>query len=184
MKSCTKGFTLYTMIEFFCNNLWLSVALGVLALFFLFQLGVVKIEYILRWKRYRDARSFAASRGKPLLVVGRPGNRLCIYGCGDVCLDIDDRVGRDCPEGGMVGDVRNIPFSDKHFGAVFCSHILEYLPEVDDGVRAAAEMQRVADRVFLCYTLECNFLWRWFAAEQCLWIFRSKNGVVFKKKPW
>lgn len=172
------------MFEFIQNSPWLGLALTVLALFFFSQVAVVKVEYFLRWKRYRDARSFAADRGKPLLVIGRPGSPLRLYGCGDVCLDTDDRVGKDCPAGGMVGDVSNIPFGDGHFGAVFCSHILEYLPAVPDAERAVSEMKRVADRMFLCYTLEWNILWRWFSAATNLWVSCRRGAISFKKRPW
>ncbi len=172
------------IIELTQNRPLLGLVLAVLALFFFSQIVVAKVEYFLRWKRYRDARSFAATKGKPLLVIGRPGSPLRVYGCGDVCIDLDRRVTTDCPECGLVTDVRHIPFGDKHFGAVFCSHILEYLPGVAEAQQAVAEMRRVADGVFLCYTLECNILWRWFSVAQRLWVFHRRGTVSFKKRPW
>lgn len=96
---------------------------------------------------YTQARTAADEKGKPLLVVGKP----TIYGvrmhpCGDVCLDL-----QGCPEcpSAVQGDVRNMTmFTDKQFGAVFCSHVLEHLP-LDQAQIAYRELQRVADTVFI-----------------------------------
>lgn len=43
------------------------------------------------------------------------------------------------------GDIQNIPYPDKYFGAVIASHVVEH---VDDPDKALAEMHRVADRVY------------------------------------
>ena len=46
----------------------------------------------------------------------------------------------------VKASVDNIPFPDKHFGAAFCSHVLEHVP---DWKAAARELDRVADKVFI-----------------------------------
>jgi hypothetical protein len=138
---------------------------------------VVTHEYRLRRRKYFLAREAAQQRGKPLLVIGRPGGWPSTYDCGDVTLDLDPRVLTDCPEGGQVGDVRQLPFADKQFGAVFCSHVLDCLSTPEDVDRAYGELCRVADEVFLCYTLPHNIYWRWISREVRVWI-NEKDGVV------
>ena len=155
-----------------------------IALFLLSQAIVVTVEYYLRWRSFRRAAVFARAQGKPLLVIGRPGSPVRIYGCGDTCIDADSRVLQDCPAGGLVGDIRDIPFEDRHFGAVFCSHIVEFLPTVADAEKALAEMRRVADRMFLCHTLECNCLWRWFGGTTQLWVCSRQGCLRIRKRPW
>jgi len=95
-----------------------------------------------RCKLYQDARNAADAAGKPLLVVGSPYG---MYGCGDVTLDLNDTG--ECPNH-VTGSVEAIPFPDKHFGAVFCSHVLEH---VCHPAQALAELQRVADHVFIAW---------------------------------
>ncbi|MBI4331566.1 MAG: class I SAM-dependent methyltransferase [Chloroflexi bacterium] len=166
------------------NNSILAAVVGFLALFWLWQGVVIATEYFLRWKRYRQASKFARKRGKPLLVVGRPGTPLRIYGCGDACIDLDQRVLIDCPNGGLVADIREIPFADGHFGAVFCSHIMEFLPEIAEAEKAMKEMQRVGDRVFLCHTLGPNLVWGWFGPTMRIWVSLKNGDPVFRKRPW
>jgi len=170
--------------SFMANHPFIAAAGGAAVVFVLSQMIVVAVEYFLRWNKFRQAAAFARSLGKPLLVVGRPGSPARIYGCGDVCLDADCRVGIDCPAGGIVADIREIPFEKGYFGAVFCSHIVEFLPDVADARKAIAEMERVGDRLFLCYTLEPNLLWRWFGRTTRLWISPRKKSLMIKKRPW
>ncbi len=162
--------------------LWIIVA--AIALFSLFQGIVIALEYYLRWKRFRDAARFAREHHKPLLVIGRPGTPVRIYGCGDACLDADPQVMVDCPDCGIVGDIREIPFEDGHFAAAFCSHIVEFLPSPADAEKAMREMSRVAGRVFLCYTLPANLIWRWFGPTTRLWMAKTRNGFSLRKRPW
>ena len=97
------------------------------------------------WERkslYREARRVADAVGKPLLVVGAPYG---MYGCGDVVLDPKDTG--ECPN--VVTDsVEAIPFGDKHFGAVFASHVLEHVCDPD---KALSELNRVADHVYIAW---------------------------------
>jgi hypothetical protein len=172
------------VVELFANNPVAGIIVGILASFLFSQLVVVITEYYLRWKRFRQAHSFASRRGKPLLIIGRPGSPLRLYGCGDVCIDIDPRVVNDCPECGLVADIKKIPFGDRYFGAVFCSHILEYLPSVAEAEKAVREMERVAERIFICHTLRWNLLWRYFSIAQVLWVSSTRGKITAKERPW
>jgi len=109
-------------------------------------------------RKYRVASSYALERNKPLLVVGGPwGNKrirhwlnMPAHGNGDVCLDIDRRAidGHPC---GVIASATRIPFSDNSFGAAFASHLLEHLPTTDDAKQALAELNRIAEAVFIAY---------------------------------
>lgn len=46
----------------------------------------------------------------------------------------------------VVGDIVNLPFRDKSFDFVFCSHLLEH---VDDPLKACAEIMRVGKRGYI-----------------------------------
>jgi SAM-dependent methyltransferase len=87
-------------------------------------------------------KAFESKGDKPLLVVGTPHG---MYGCGDVVLDLDNNG--EC-QNTVVGSVENIPFPDKHFGAVFASHVLEH---VCDPHKALSELHRVSDNVFVAW---------------------------------
>ena len=95
---------------------------------------------------------------KPLLVIGGPWGvkayrRLLdkpAHGDGDVCLDIDRRAleGHPCA---VVASCTDIPFTDKSFGAIFSSHVLEHMPTTQMAEKALSEMNRVAGSVFIAY---------------------------------
>jgi len=91
---------------------------------------------------YAKARKAADVVGKPLLVVGAPYG---MYGCGDVVLDPKDTG--ECPNV-VTESVESIPFPDKHFGAVFASHVLEHVCHPQ---RALSELHRVADSVYIAW---------------------------------
>lgn len=124
---------------------------------------------------------------KPLLVVGGPyGSQatgqwlnIAAHPHGDVCLDLE---WRSCREDHFVeGDVRDIPFPDKSFGAVFCSHVLEHLPNAEDVYRAASELHRVADAVFICLPERAGLI-NWLAPEHAIWV-REDGGNVIGVEP-
>ena len=105
----------------------------------------------LRWrdrtKLFKEAERVAHSRGKPLLVVGRPygwsdRNQAFLkrHGCGDVCIDI---TGCDECQGGLKADVADLSrFPSGYFGAAFASCTLEH---VEDLPAAWAELNRVTN---------------------------------------
>ena len=156
-----------------------TMALGVLA----WQAAVVAGEFALRRRRYREALAAARRRGKPLLVVGRPGGWPRVYGGGDATVDLDPRVARDCPGTAVVADVRQLPFPDGRFGAAFCSHVLDCLPTPQDVACAWAELRRVAEEVFLCTTHPQNLFWRWVAPEIRVWVSPRQGEVSARPRP-
>lgn len=113
-----------------------------------------------RHDKFRAARRMADSLGKPLLVVGGPygtsGIRKALslpaHGHGDICVDLDWKSCGNPAIGHFIqADVRELPFEDGEFGAVFNSHILEHLDSCEDAFQAISEMHRVgAGAVFTC----------------------------------
>jgi len=111
-----------------------------------------------KFRKYRAAVACARKAGKPLLVAGGPWGtkgirqrlRIPAHGNGDVCLDVDPSAfqGHPC---GVIGDVTQIPFADKSFGAAFASHLVEHLPTTSHARGALAELNRVAEAVFVVY---------------------------------
>ena len=111
-----------------------------------------------RWRFYREARAYADGSGKPLLVIGlqrfswQPPN-------GDVTVDIDPLV--ETIPGGVLADEREMPFTDKQFGACYNAHTLEHMATVEEMEKAITENLRVADRVYFLvpswYSITGNF---------------------------
>ena len=161
------------------------IAVGTMFVAFgLSQIAAVVWEHRRRYINFRAARRYATAVGKPLLVVGRPSGLIRTYSEGDVTLDIDPRVAEEC-RSGYVADVRQIAFPDKHFGSAFCSHVLEYLPDVVGFEKAVAELNRVAEKVFICYTLPLTIWWRFFSIYQHLWLSEGSNGRLrAQRRPW
>lgn len=97
---------------------------------------------------FRKAQEASAASGKPLLVVGRPDMGFTgLYGCGEGdCLDISG-----CPtcENSIKANIENLSdIPDKKYGACFVSHVLEHVQHPE---QALAELQRVADQVYIGY---------------------------------
>jgi hypothetical protein len=153
----------------------------------LWQLVVLVIENRFKNRQYRAACARALREGKPLLVAGGPWgvtrtrrrlNRPA-HGQGDVCLDIDRRALGDHPKG-VVANVTNIPFADKSFGAAFASHLLEHLPTVEAASQALAELNRVAEAVFIVYPSRQSFP-GWFTPGHHLWVWQ-KDGTTYLRQ--
>lgn len=89
---------------------------------------------------WKMAREYADKVGKPMLNVGCGQDPNFM---GDYNLDIAEN--RIMPNF-IRASVYEIPFPDKYFGSVLCSHVLEHL---DDPKKALEEMTRVADRVYV-----------------------------------
>ena len=104
-------------------------------------------EFSEREAVFIQARAKADELGKPLLNAGCGGFRF-IGGFprgileSDVNLDIEPR---DVPHF-TLANLENIPYPDKYFGAVFCSHTLEH---IDNWRRGLAELNRVSDNVYV-----------------------------------
>ncbi|MFW0859505.1 MAG: methyltransferase domain-containing protein [Dehalococcoidia bacterium] len=139
-------------------------------------------------KKYEAASAFAAEVGKPLLVIGGPMgitwlrrfSEMMAHGYGDVCMDIDLRALRGCPSG-VIADVRHIPFSDKTFGAVFVSHVLEHLPDTRDAKKALTELNRVADAVFIAYPNK-YYVVSWLIPDHHLWVWQKDGKTHLKQR--
>ena len=94
----------------------------------------------------------AKSRRKPVLNVGAgtPDSslRAKLIGptlWGDVNMDIASKEKTCTPDNVCYGDINDIPYPDKYFGAVIASHVIEH---VNDPDKALSEMHRVANKVY------------------------------------
>lgn len=144
-------------------------------------------EEINRNQKYGEAEAFAKYRGKPFLVVGGPYGvsplrhlfHFKAHGCGDLCLDIDARACQGCKM--VVADIRDIPFSDKYFGAAFASHVIEHLPTESDAEQAVHELYRVADDVWIVSPSKQSIM-AWLASGHHLWISQDHKGVFIEAR--
>jgi len=158
-------------------NLWqILVAVGAL------HQAAVHCEIEAEKRRiYQEAREYADLVGKPLLVVGGPfgfGRKWGppSHGCGDVCLDINIEACRGC-ERAIEGNVTDMSmFSDKMFGASFCSHVLEHLPSEAEAEKALSELDRVSEAVFLVLPTKLSIL-AWFHHDHHFWL-AEENGII------
>lgn len=126
------------------------------------------------------ARQYCESIGKPLLNIGAGTGssslRAALIGptlWGDVNLDI--AAPRNVPHGPSTvsyGEATQIPYPDKHFGAVIASHVLEHIDRPD---LALAEWARVAHKSFVIVpTWWAPHTWlhpghRWFIDGEHAW---------------
>jgi len=139
-------------------------------------------------EKYAMASAYAVERNKPLLIAGGPwGNKrirrwlkMPAHGNGDVCIDIDSCAIGSHPCG-VLANVTHIPFSDKSFGAVFASHLLEHLPTTDDAKMALMELNRVADAVFIVYPTRQS-LAGWITSGHHLWIWQQDNITYLEQR--
>ena len=99
-------------------------------------------EFVEKGAVFSQARAKANQLGKPLLNAGC-GNLYweAIYGS-DVNLD---NKPRNVPRF-VLGSIEDIPYPDKYFGVVFCSHVLEH---TDNWHKAYSELNRVADYIYI-----------------------------------
>lgn len=169
-------------------DLILYIVLGICVGVAVWQLVVWLSEIRSKNQKYRAATACASASNKPLLVAGGPwgGRRfrhwvkMPAHGDGDVCLDIDCRAIRGHPYG-VVASVTHIPFSDKSFGAAFASHLLEHLPTTDDAKKALAELNRVAEAVFIAYPSRQSIA-GWVIPDHHLWVWQKGNTTYFKQR--
>ena len=162
--------------------------LGVLVLISLWQLAVWLYEIRDKNAKYKAACIQAVSTEKPLLVIGGPwGGKQYrhwinkpAHGGGDVCMDIDPHAiqGHPC---GIIASVTDIPAGDKTFGAAFASHLLEHLPNSDDALKALAELNRVADDVFICYPSKQS-VGGWITKGHHLWIDQKGDTTTVEER--
>lgn len=137
------------------------------------------IEQDERRKVFQQARAYADSTNKPLLVVGTPKSLFHNHPCGDVTIDINTGIVTDCDV--EEADVRSIPYPSHYFGSVYISHVLEHLPTIDDCYRALDELQRVADRVFVV-TPHKTSLAAWLHPDHHLWVLPDGDGYIIEQR--
>lgn len=170
------------------QNLVFLLVIAVLLGIGVWQLAVWLGEIRDKHKKYEAARTYALRTGKPLLVAGGPWGagqvrhwvNMPAHGNGDVCLDINSSAMRGCPNG-VIADVTNIPFSDKSFGAAFASHLLEHLPNADEGKKALAELTRIADSVFIAYPSRQSLI-GWIIPDHHLRIWQNGETTYLKQR--
>ncbi|MBA7644273.1 hypothetical protein ES703_52015 [subsurface metagenome] len=132
-----------------------------------------------RWQVYKQARAYADSVGKLLLVVGVPKFDEFNHPGGDVTIDISPDVPTSCDY--EIADVRDIPYPDKYFGAAFASHILEHLSTMEDACRALDELDRVADMFFIVSPHKSSIM-AWLHPEHRLWITENEDGYRIEQR--
>jgi hypothetical protein len=133
--------------------------------------------------KYNTAVQTAEASGKPLLVVGGPWGAsrwrhltgVPAHGCGDVCLDMDSHACEGCNY--QAGDITDMPFGDKEFGAVFCAHVLEHMPTGRDCAHAWWELNRVSDTVFVCLPGK-DTIGGWITSGHKLWVSNLGSGML------
>jgi len=140
-------------------------------------IGIVSLYEYDRKKTqyYNEALNHCRAVGKPLLNAGCGFNPNYI---GDINYDLIPKEKALLPNY-QEGNVENMPFGDKQFGAVICYDTIEH---VDNPKQALAELQRVADKVYIVSPHFWDFLavfysthkW-WYYPEQAIRI----NPLVF-----
>jgi len=154
----------------------------------MWQLAVWISETRHKNRKYESAATYAKKMNKPLLIAGGPWGTKEIrrflntpaHGNGDICLDIDPCAFHDHPRG-VIADVTQIPFSAKSFGAAFASHLLEHLSTTEDAKRALAELNRVAEAVYIVYPSKQS-IGAWVKQEHHLWVWQKGNVTYFKQR--
>lgn len=136
------------------------------------------IELKERNQVFQQAREYADSQGKPLLVVGAPKFNFN-HPCGDVTIDISPNIPSSCDY--EIADVRQIPYPDNYFGAAHVSHVLEHLPTIEDAAKAMDELERVADRVFVVLPHKTSLM-AWINPHHHLWVTPSGDGYIIEQR--
>ncbi len=160
------------------------VGLGIIT----WQLSVWIEETRFKNKQYKTALAYARSKNKPLLIAGGPyGNRqvrhllkIPAHGNGDFCLDINRNAVEGHPNA-VIASVTHIPFSDKTFGAVFASHLLEHLPTAIEARQALVELNRTAEAVFIVSPSRQSIS-GWLHPDHHLWVWQNGNTTYFKQR--
>ena len=131
-----------------------------------------------RHKIFAQARDYADSIDKPLLVVGCPKHSFS-HPCGDVTIDIDPPAQTLCDM--TIADIRDIPFPSHYFGAAFVSHVLEHLPTIGDAIQALGELHRVADRVFIVSPHKSSLM-AWLNPDHYLWVIPEGDDFLIEQR--
>jgi len=154
--------------------------LGLLKILIVYE-GCITIKNIIeRHTSYNQAREYCDQIGKPLLRIGMKQN-FWEPPNGDVTLDIDPIVLNI--EGGVLGDERQMPFSDKEFGVAFNEHTLEHLYSAEDVEMAVNECVRVADKAILLAPSPYSITGNLFNPTHHLrlWFDQTNNRILVKE---
>lgn len=141
--------------------------------------GVIQLNELQeRGLIFEQARAYADSKRKPLLVIGTPKHSFS-HPFGDVTIDTDtDKLGQGNTE---IADVRDIPYPNDYFGATYCSHVLEHLPTIEDAFKALDEMERVSNRVFTVSPHKTSLIAQIYPGHN-LWITPSGDGYIIEQR--
>ena len=147
--------------------------------------GIIQlIERVDRVRAWRLAEDIANRLNKPILIVSRPKGR---HPCGskvrgDVCIDVDPKVLRECPETGMVLSVYDVDkvFKEKQFAVAYVSHVLEHLeyPHI-----ALKKLLKVADHVVIVAPRKLSIA-AILHPEHKWWVHVKDNTVIFEGRDY
>ncbi len=160
-----------------------KVFLGILVAAASYEIIIQLAEYAERYEYWKWSREYCDRVGKQLLRIGMQRSPIEPKN-GDVTLDIDERV-QEIP-GGVHGDERNMPFSDKQFGVCFNEHTLEHLFSSDDVQLAVNECRRVADYAVLLAPSPNSLYASLFCPTHHLrlWFDNEKKQIVTRPNTW
>jgi len=135
-------------------------------------------------RKFNAARESADLVHKPLLVVGGPYGETIFrrslnwpaHPYGDVCADINPDSCLGAPRFQQL-DIKAMPFKSNEFGAVFCSHVLEHMWNLEEVTAAWHELHRVADSVYVCMPRK-DSLGGWIATGHHLWVYEVGSGIL------
>ena len=152
------------------------------------QLAVWFSEIRYKNQKCRAAVDCSHKRNKPMLVAGGPWGghslrrrfNLPAHTEGNVCIDIKASAILDWPNG-IVADVTHLPFPDKTFGSAFASHLLEHLPDTASAKQALAELNRVADEVFIAYPSRQSLPAR-LIRDHHIWVWQKDETAYLKQR--
>ncbi len=128
--------------------------------------GAVALRRFAERKRlFREAQARATATGRPLVVVGAPGNGahtglIEAYGCGDVCVDLVGCAG--CPVSVAVDLTReSVARVAPDSAVVYVSCVLEYVTDIAAAWREILRMAGSAANAFVVpvggYSLTSRF---------------------------
>ena len=95
-------------------------------------------------------------------------------------MDIDAAACQGCPLT-VIGDIRDIPYPDKYFGAAFAAHIVEHMSTVQEGAQAINELARVADRFWIVVPGKLQFQGI-FHTDHHIWVSEAPGGYVLEQR--
>lgn len=166
--------------------LYIIVSILILAVIWQIEVWIREIRH--KNKQCKAAVDYCRAHNKKMLVAGGPwGGRnwrrrlnIPAHTSGDVNIDIKAGAIIGQPNG-VVADVVHLPFPDKIFGAAFASHLLEHLPDTAKAEAALAELERVAEKVYLSYPSRQSVA-AWIISDHHLWVWQKSDTVYLQQR--